>query len=57
VKARERHTELLLAAIRADALADRMDDKNFREYVIELSENLDLPDRRFIVLPGGGDAA
>lgn len=55
--ARERHGELLLAAIRADAIADRMSDESFRAYVVEITGILDLPSPSLVVLPGGGDAA
>lgn len=41
---RQRHAVLLLAAIRAEAIAGRMDADHFREYVQDLTDGLDLPD-------------
>lgn len=43
--ARDRHAELVLAAIAAEGNADRMDDKQFRAYVNSLTAGLDLPTR------------
>ena len=54
---RERHTELILAAIRAEAFAERIDDAGFRGYVVAMTDGLDLPGPGLTVLPGGNDAA
>jgi hypothetical protein len=54
--AAQKHAVIILAAVRTEALAERISDQAFRRYVLSLTDNLELPDRPFTVLPGG-DAA
>lgn len=56
MNAREKHSELLLAAINADAHSDRISDKAFRNYVKSLLADLDLPTRASLELLKGGRA-
>jgi len=56
MNAREKHSELLLAAINADAHSDRMNDTAFRNYVKSLLADLDLPTRASLELLKGGRA-
>lgn len=53
---RVQHMELLLAAITAEAAAERLDDTAFRQYVLDITENTDLP-RRLTVVPNPDEAA
>lgn len=54
---RDKHTELLLAAITAEAHADRLSDTDFREFVLGATESLDLPKsiRALSKIEPGGD--
>lgn len=48
---RFKHAELLVAAITAEAHAERLPDADFRRYVIEVTENADLPRHLSVVPP------
>lgn len=49
--------ELLLAAITAEAHAERLTDSDFRRYVQDITENADLPARHLSVVGDGDEAA